>query len=153
MEYDEGLAGGPSVEIPLRLFDPSGPRTAAIEAAEAELRHKAVEVRRSVIRDVRQAIADEASARRALDLIDRALLPLLERRREQIDASKRAGEVEIAILLLADRELQDARARRVELERRVFDARIRLERAAGGPGDAPPAPPGPQAPQQEGTPR
>lgn len=152
-EYDEGLALGPSVEIPLRLFDPSGPRTAAIVAAEAELRHRAVEVRRSVIRDVRQALADEAAARRALDLLSGGLLPLLERRREQIDAAKRAGEIEITILVLADRELQDARARRVELERRVLDARIRLERAAGGPGDAPPPPPGPQQPEQGGTPR
>lgn len=153
VEYDEGLAAGPSVEIPLRLFDPSGPRTAAIVAAEAELRHRAVEVRRSVIRDIRQALADEAAAHRALDLLDRGLLPLLERRREQIDAAKGAGEVEITILLLADRELQDARARRVELEQRVLDARIRLERAAGGPDDAPPPPPGPQQAEQGGTPR
>jgi outer membrane protein TolC len=154
MEYDEGFAAGPSFEIPLRLFDPSGPRTAAITAAEAELRHQAVEVRRSVIRDVRLALADEAAARRTLDLLERGLLPLLERRREQIDAARRAGEVEITILVLADRELQDARARRVELERRVLDARIRLERAAGGPGDAPfPSPPGPRGPDDGGTPR
>lgn len=153
VEYDEGLTAGPAVEIPLRLFDPSGPRTAAIAAAEAELRHRAVEVRRSAIRDVRTALAAEAAARRALEVVDRILLPLLERRREQIDTAKRAGEVEITILLLADRELQDARIRRVELERRVLDARIRLERAAGGPDDAPPPPPGPQQPEQGGTPR
>jgi outer membrane protein TolC len=107
------------------------------------MRHRAVEVRRAVIRDVRLALADEAAARRALDLLDRGLLPLLESRRAEIDAARRLGEAEIAILVLADRELQDARSRRVELEQRVLDARIRLERAAGGPGDAPLPPPGP----------
>lgn len=139
-EYDEGLTVGPVAEIPLLLFDPSARRTAAIDAAEAEMRHHAVEVRRTVIRDVRQALADEAAARRALDLLDRGLLPLLERRRDDIDAARRLGEAEIAILVLADRELQDARARRVELEQRVLESRIRLERASGGPPDAPPLP-------------
>jgi outer membrane protein TolC len=152
-EYDDGLVGGPAVEVPLRLFDSSAPRTAAIEAAESELRHRAVEARRAVIRDVRVALADEAAARRALELLDRGLLPLLEKRRGQIDEAKRAGEVEIAILVLADRELHDARARRVELERRVLEARIRLERAAGGPGAAPFPPPGPREPEQGGTER
>ncbi len=153
IEYDEGVAFGPNIAIPLRLFDPTGPRTAAIAAAEAELRHRAVLVRREAIRDVRQALAEEAAARRALDLLERGLLPLLERRRAEIDAAKRAGEVEIIVLLLADRELQDTRARRVELEHRVLDARIRLERAAGGPGDAPSPPTGPREPDQGGTPR
>jgi len=154
-EYDEGLTLGPVAEIPIRLFDPSAPRTAGIDAADAELRHRAVEVRRQVIRDVRQALADEAAARRALDLLDRVLLPLLENRRAEVDAARRLGEAEIAILVLADRELQDARSRRVELEQRVLDARIRLERAAGGPGDAPlPPPPVPGAePPAGGTPR
>jgi outer membrane protein TolC len=122
MEYDEGFKAGPVLEVPLRLFDASAPRTAAIAAAETELRHRAVEVRRSVIRDVRVALADEAAARRALELLEKGLLPLLERRREQIDVAKRAGEVEMTLLLLADRELETARARRVELEHRVLDA-------------------------------
>ena len=152
-EYDSGLALGPAVEIPIALSDPSGPRDAAITASEAELRHRAVEIRRTVIRDVRLALVDEAAARRALDLLDRGLLPLLERRRAEIDASRHAGEVEITVLLLADRELQDARSRRVELERRVLESRIRLERATGGSGDAPATPPGPPSPGQGGTPR
>jgi outer membrane protein, heavy metal efflux system len=149
-EYDEGLAVGPTVELPLPIFDQGAPRDAALAAAQTELRHKAVEVRRAVIRDVRLALADEAAARRALDLLEKGLLPLLERRRGEIDAAKKAGEVEITILLLADRELQEARARRVELERRVLDARIRLERAAGGPTDVPP-PPAPKKSADEGV--
>jgi outer membrane protein TolC len=102
-EYDEGLTVGPVAEIPLWLFDPSAPRTAAIDAADAEMRHRAVEVRRAVIRDVRRALADEAAARRALDLLDRGLIPLLESRRAELDAARRLGEAEITILVLADR--------------------------------------------------
>ena len=151
--YDAGLELGPSVEIPLRLFDPSGPRHAAITAIEAELRHRAVGVRRDAIRDVRTAVADDVAARRALDLIDRSLIPSLERRRLEIERAHRAGEAPIVELLLADRELKDARASRVDLEARVLAARIRLERAAGGPAAAPLRKPEPPKSVDGGTER
>jgi len=69
------------------------------------------------------------------------------------EATFRAGESDVVALLLADQALQEVRARRIDLEGRAALARIRLERAAGGP-DAAPAPPhGPHDSNDGGTPR
>ncbi|MCE9636865.1 MAG: TolC family protein [Planctomycetes bacterium] len=131
-EYDEGLALGAGVEFPLRLRDPSSARDAAAAAAEAELRHRITETRRRVIEDVRTAWAAQDSARRTLAVLSTELLPLLERRRAEVETTFRAGESDVVALLLADQALQEVRARRIELEGRAVLARIRLERAAGG---------------------
>lgn len=152
-EYDEGLTIGPTVEFPLPLRDPSGPRDAAAVAAQAALRHRITETRRGVIQDVRISWAGLDSARRTLDVVSGELLPLLERRRSEVEATFRAGESDVVALLLADQALQEVRARRIELEGRAALARIRLERAAGGPDAAPVPPPGPQEPNDGGTPR
>lgn len=152
-EYDEGLTLGPVVELPLPLRDPSGARRAAADAAAAEIRHRIVETRRDVIESVRTAWAAYESARRTLAVLADDLLPLLERRRAEVEANFRAGESDVVALLLADQALQDVRARRIELEGRAASARIRLERAAGGPGATPHEAPGPHDSNDEGTPR
>ncbi len=132
-EYDDGFSIGPTLAFPLRLRDPSGPRDAAAAAAEAEVRNRITETRRLVIEEVRTAWAASESARRTLGVISTELLPLLERRRAEVETTFRAGESDVVALLLADQALQDVRARRIELEGRAALARIRLERAAAGP--------------------
>jgi outer membrane protein TolC len=117
------------------LQDPSGPREAAAAAEQAELRHRVTETRRQVIEEIRSAWAELASARRTLAVISGELLPLLERRRAEVDVTFGAGESDVVALLLADQALQDVRARRIELEGRATLARIRLERAAAGASD------------------
>jgi len=142
-EYDDGVFLGPTLEIPLPLRNPSGPRDAAAAAAEAEVRHRITETRRRVIEEIRTAWAADEWARRALSTLQTEVLPLLERRHAEVEAAYRAGEGELAEVLLADQALVEARGRRIELEERAALSRIRLERAAAGAVDVPvPADPG-----------
>lgn len=149
IEYDDGLSAGPAVEFALPLSDAGAPRDAAASAAESEMRHRITETRRRVIEEVRTAWVALDSARRTLDIVADELLPLLERRRAEVEATFRAGESDVVALLLADQALQEVRARRIELEGRATQARIRLERAAGGPRPGP----SPENTNAGGTPR
>lgn len=130
---EDELAAGPAFQVPLPLFGGGEARRLQAEALAAETRHQLAQARRAVIAQVRSALAELAGARANLGRVQDELLPAQERRRAEIEVVHRAGQVDLASLLLAEDALCEAQASRLELERAVSTASTRLQRALGGP--------------------
>ena len=140
-ERDEVWTVGPAVTVPLPLFDWGQSRRAKAEALVAEASHKLTKVRRQVVEQVRTEYATFASTRAAAVLARDRLVPAQERRRRETEAAYRAGTTDVTTLILADQDLQAARAKLIDLQQKTSSALFRLQRAVGGPGvTASPAP-------------
>jgi cobalt-zinc-cadmium efflux system outer membrane protein len=127
---------GPTISAPLPIFDNGGAKRDKAQAARIEAVHQLVATQRQVIEEVRKAYAALISARAAVAKIGDELLPLLEQRREQAEAAYKAGESDLATLLLAEDSLQSSRFKWIELREKAAVARVKLERAVGGRGAA-----------------
>lgn len=127
---------GPSITAPLPIFDNGGAKRDKAQAARIDAAHQLLATQRLVIEEVRRAYAALISARAAVARIGDELLPLLEQQREQAEAAYKAGESDLATLLLAQDSLQSSRFKWVELREKAAVARVKLERAAGGRGAA-----------------
>jgi outer membrane protein, heavy metal efflux system len=127
---------GPSISAPLPIFDNGSVKRDKAAAARIDAAHQLVATQRQVIEEVRKAYAALTSARAAVSRINDQLLPLLEQRREQAEAAYKAGESDLATLLLAQDSLQTSKFKWIELREKAVVARIKLERAAGGRGAA-----------------
>ena len=92
---------GPSVTLPLPIFDDGHARHGKAQAARMQAIHELVSTQRQVIEEVRKAYAARAAARAAVVKIGDELLPLLEKRREQAESAYRLGESDLTTLLLA----------------------------------------------------
>ncbi len=132
-EQANGWSAGPATGLPLPLFDSGGRRRERAQALTAEMRHRLTEAQRSVIEDVRSALAVFTGAQANLRRIVSELIPLQERRRAEIEQVYRAGQSDVTALLFADEALQRAHAIRIELERDASASLYRLQRAVGGP--------------------
>ena len=119
--------------MPVPLADRGGPRRARAAALTAEERHRLTEARRRVVEDVRTALLELGGARADRERVERELLPLERRRRDEVEEAYRAGQVDVTALLLAEQALRVAEARRIELEHELSSAQVRLQRAVGGP--------------------
>lgn len=133
---DDDWSIGPAISAPLPLFDWGQAQRKRTEAAVIEARHELTRLRRQVVEETRRAYASLAASQLNLDRVRDQLIPLQTQRRDQAEAQWRGGQTDITSLLVAEVELRDAHARRVELEQRVSDARYRLHRAVGGAGVA-----------------
>lgn len=131
---------GPAVSMPIPLFDFGQARRQKAQAALVEARHNLTRIHRQVVEETRRAYAAFAASRENLARVQSELIPLAQRRLDQAEAQFRGGQTDITGLLLAEQELQAARARLVELERRNTESLIRLQRAVGGPGVMPTEP-------------
>jgi outer membrane protein TolC len=110
-------------------------------------------MQRQVIEEVRRAYAAYRAALSTLKLADAQLLPLAQERYEQAQSAYKAGEIDLLHLLVAEEDLQDARKKVVDLHKRASLARIKLHRAAGGPGVIPSPPAtGPSTQPHQATP-
>lgn len=133
-ERDGDWSAGPSVALPVPLFDfGQGQRDRAM-ARVIEARHQLTSARRQVIEEVRRAHATLLGTQRNLDRLASQLLPLQEARLKQAEAQFRAGQTDITGLLLAEHDLRSSRAKLIDLQRRDALARVRLERSVGGAG-------------------
>jgi outer membrane protein TolC len=132
-EHDPDWGVGPSLEVPLPIFDWGQARRARADAQVSQAGHELLGARRQVVQEVRTALATVeqsiATLRRARD----ELIPLQRQRREDAEAAYRAGQSDATGLLLAERDLQDDRARYTQLQQQAHSALIQLQRAAGGP--------------------
>ena len=136
-EREEGdWSAGPGASAPLPLFDWGQANRERLDARQVEARHKLVQAQRQVVEDVRRALAAVTMARQSLEIVNHDLIPALERQHAQADAAYRAGEAGIITVLLAERELQVGRQKKIDLERRLATSHARLLRAVGGPGIA-----------------
>lgn len=127
---------GPSVTVPVPLFDNGAARRGKAAAARMQAVHELVGLQRQVIEEVRQAYAALAAARAAAAKVGNELLPLLEQRRQQAETAWRAGDTDLTTLLLAQDTLAMAKAKWIELKEKAAVAAVKLERAAGGRGAA-----------------
>lgn len=142
-ERDSTWAAGPTVTVPLPIFNTGSAARDKVKAQEIGARHELTQMQRQVIEEVRRAYASYRSALSTLRLADTQLLPLAQQRYEQAQSAYKAGEIDLLRLLAAEEDLQDARKKLVDLHKRASLARIKLHRAAGGSGVIPTTQPAP----------
>lgn len=133
-ERDGDWSVGPAVSVPLPIFDQGQATRARASAAVTEAQHNLREAQRAAIEEVRQAYAAYTASTDNLLRVKRQLMPLQEQRLAQAEAQYKAGSADITSLFLAEQDLQSARGRLLDLQRKATESVIRLERAAGGPG-------------------
>ena len=135
-ERDPEWRLGPVMSIPLPIFDFGQATREKVRAERVAARHELAQAQLEVIQNVRSAYAGYLHARRALDNARDRLLPLQTRQLENAERAYQAGEADLAILLLAQNENEQTRAKIVEWEEKVTVARSKLLRATGGAGVA-----------------
>lgn len=151
-DRDDAWSVGPSVTVPIPIFDTGQARRARVTAQQIEARHRLTQARRQVVEDVRRAYQSFASTQANLERVRKELVPLQRQRREQAEDAYRAGQTDVTSLFLAEQDLQASLARQVELEQATAVSLLRLQRAVGGAGVAatvgrpPESPPPPDAP-------
>jgi outer membrane protein TolC len=123
---------GPSVSVPIPFLDWGQARQMGAEARLVEARHKLTQIRRQVIEEVRRAWGAVRDGQRTIALLQDELIPLLEQQQSRVQAMFMAGEVDQTRVLLAQQQLQEARIRKIEQERRLATAGAQLVWAAGG---------------------
>lgn len=126
---------GPAAAIALPIFDWGQAQKNLATARRTEAEHLYTQLHRQVIQEVREAYAAWTSSRQVLAELEDQLVPLLVRREEEVLAAYEAGASDALALVLAQNDLQAARARLVNGRERASQALIRLQRAAGGPGN------------------
>lgn len=134
-ERDDKWFVGPSVSVPIPVFDMGQARRARVTAEQIEARHNLTLAKRKVVEEVRVAYQTLAAGRANLDRIRNELIPLQQQRR-QVTEDVYLVERDITPLLLAEQDLRSAQARAIDAERQATVALIRLQRAVGGAGIA-----------------
>ena len=135
-EHDGLWRGGPTLTVPLPIFDWGQAARAKVDAQRVAAIHDLSQQQAEIIQDVRLAYASYLQSRDSLVLAQDKLLPL---QRQQLEQSQRAyqnGDIDLATLLQAETGLELTLSKIVELQEKVTAARVKLERAAGGAGIA-----------------
>ncbi|MCC6427250.1 MAG: TolC family protein [Phycisphaerales bacterium] len=131
---------GPMVELAIPIFDTNEAQIAkAGSIARAAFASYEAASQRAV-REARVAWIELDSASRLVEQYRSTVLALAERNLTLADASLKSGQADVTVLLEAQREVTDARARLNELEQAAALARIELEYAVGGVLARPPTP-------------
>ena len=133
-ERDDIWSVGPSLALPLPIFDTGDVAKQRRTDQLVEQRHELTQAGRVVIEEVRKALETLRAARAGLDRVQTELIPIQEQRLKQAQDSYRAGLTDILALRLAEQDLQEARARLIDLQQQVSQARFELDRAVGGSG-------------------
>lgn len=132
VERQDGTSAGVAGSVTLPIFDDGTQLRAAAAARVEASREHAAELRLDVAGEVRTSWAVAQAALGQIAHLDQDRLPALERRIVAVRAAFEVGEADLTESLVAERDLIQARVRRVELLRDFHDASRRLERAAGG---------------------
>jgi outer membrane protein TolC len=135
-ERDDKWSVGPALSAPITIFDWGQSRRARAEAQRIEARHRATEARRQVVEDVRRAIARRIAAQTVLNKLESQLLPLQQRRHQQVEEAYREGLADVTALLVAEQDLLASRAKLVDVRKDARLSMVRLHRAVGGSGAA-----------------
>ncbi len=131
-ERDGNWAAGPGLSVPLSLSGRSDVRLQSASARHAEAGHILTETQRIAVSDVRSAFAVMSLSTSGVERLRSELLPLIERRRADVQRAFEARELDISTLLLVDQALQESRSRLLELERQAALSLYQLQRAVGG---------------------
>ena len=131
---------GPVVELAIPIFDTNEAQIAkAGSIARAAFASYEAASQRAV-REARVAWIELDSASRLVEQYRSTVLALAERNLTLAEASLKSGQADVTVLLEAQREVTDARARLNDLEQAAALARIELEYAVGGVLAWPPTP-------------
>ncbi|MCC7399124.1 MAG: TolC family protein [Planctomycetes bacterium] len=126
------LALGPSLSLPLPVFDRGRAGDDRAAAMIAALEHEHDATARRIVEQVRRAAQACAGHRDNLQRVRDQLLPLQQQRRQLAEAAFRLGHGDATTLLLAEQDLAAAEVQAIELERELSLAGITLRRALGG---------------------
>jgi len=135
-QRDAGWQLGPSVSVPLPLFDDGSAQRSRSVAETFEARHELTLARRRTVEEVRVAYQSLAAGSANLVRIRSELIPLQQQRRQLAEDAYRAGQTDVTPLFLAEQDLRIAQLQAVEVEAQAARALVRLQRAVGGPGVA-----------------
>jgi outer membrane protein TolC len=130
-------AVGPAFTVPIPIFDWGQAKRDVVAAQRLEVAHQLTQARRQAVEDVRRAYWAFQVSLDTYGRVKNQLIPLQERRRQEAESQYRAGQSDVIPLILADQDLQAARAKLVDLERKASVSLVRLQRAVGGPGVVP----------------
>jgi outer membrane protein TolC len=132
-ERDDGnWSIGPAVSIPIPIFDTGAVAKERVLAQVSEQKHALTLQGRAVVEEIRVAFEQFQSSRAGLDRMERETIALQSERLEQAKEAYRLGLSDILSVRIAEQDLQEARAQRVELQAQLADARFDLDRAIGG---------------------
>lgn len=144
---------GPVLELGIPIFDTNAAQIArAGSLARVALANYEAVLQRAV-REARVAWIELDSAERLAEQYRTTVLAISERNLTLAEASLRAGQADVTVLLEAQREVTDARVRLNELERQAAVARFELEYTVGGQLAPSPFPPALAAPTRGTMPR
>ncbi|MHB1158298.1 MAG: TolC family protein [Phycisphaerales bacterium] len=133
-------AAGPALAVPIPIFDWGQARQDAAAAKRLEAAHQLTQTRRQVVEEIRRAYWAFRVSLEVYGRVKNQLIPMQERRRQEAESQYRAGQSDVIPLILADQDLQTARAKLVDLERKASVSLVRLQRAVGGAGVVPTQP-------------
>lgn len=135
-ERDATWRIGPTASVGIPIFDFGQARRDHIRAEVLESRHELTLIGRTVIEEVRRAVAAYRYSQATLARVRNELIPLQTERRALAEQAFRLGQNDVTSTFLAEHDLRAAEAKRIELERQVAVSFVRLQRAVGGPGAA-----------------
>ncbi len=131
-ERESDWSLGPSVALPLPLFDWGQARRAEARAQAIAARHRLTQTTRQVTREIRQAHTAVAALMTTAGSARTELLPLHEERVRLARVVYEVGHSDVTVLRLAELDLLKAQLKVVRLEHRTAQAIIALDRATGG---------------------
>jgi outer membrane protein, heavy metal efflux system len=136
VERDGAWRLGPTAAVGIPIFDFGQARRDHIRAEVLESRHELTLIGRTVVEEVRRAVAAYRYSQATLARVRNELIPLQTERRALAEQAFRLGQSDVTSTFLAEHDLRAAEAKRIELERQVAVSIARLQRAVGGPGAA-----------------
>lgn len=147
-ERDGSWRFGPAAAIGIPIFDFGQARRDRIRAEVAEARHALTLIGRTVVEEVRRAVAAYRYTQATLARVRNDLVPLQTERRALAEQAFRLGQNDITSTFLAENDLRAAEAKRIDLERQMAVSLVRLQRAVGGAGIAATLVHGPDRPEE-----
>lgn len=134
MQKQQGdVAYGPTLTVPLPLFDTGAVRERRAEMMRAAARHELLAVQRRIVEEVRVARATLRATRDYEERLVRELLPRLRERRSSAEAAYNSGQTDVTPLLLAEDDLRNAEVKAVLYRQQAATALLELRRAVAGP--------------------
>jgi len=131
-ERDSNWSLGPSVDVPLPLFDWGQAQRAKARAQAIAARHRLTKTLRKVVQEVRQAQTSQVRLGVIVKQAREELVPLQTERVRLTRAVYEAGQTDITPMRLAELDLLEARRKLLQLGLRIALASTQLERAMGG---------------------
>ncbi len=133
-EHDPTWRAGPTVSVPLPVFDWGQGSRAKIKAQRMAARADLEETAAEIIQNVRTAYAAYIAAGAALREVSERVLPAQREVMAEAQRSYDAGDAELVFLLQAQADFRTVAVKEIDLREKLIVARGQLMRAAGGAG-------------------